>query len=111
MALLRTRSYVQLLVLAGLIGIPVSAVAYGYLKLVGVLQNWLFTTLPKELGFAGTPVWWPLAPAGGGRGAGGGDHHLPPGDRGPQAGRGVQGRRVRPRPSSCRASFWPRWPR
>ncbi len=60
MALLRTRSYLQLLVLAGLVGIPVSAVAYGYLKLVGVLQNWLFTTLPKELGFAATPLWWPL---------------------------------------------------
>ena len=60
MAMLRTRSYLQLLVLAGLVGIPVSAVAYGYLKLVGVLQNWLFTSLPKELGFAGTPLWWPL---------------------------------------------------
>ncbi len=50
----------QLLVLAALLGVPVSAIAYGYLKLVGVLQNWLFGSLPKELGFAGTPAWWPL---------------------------------------------------
>jgi H+/Cl- antiporter ClcA len=60
MAMLRTRSYVQLLVLAALLGIPVSAVAYFFLKLVAVLQNWIFTSLPKELGFAGTPVWWSL---------------------------------------------------
>jgi H+/Cl- antiporter ClcA len=60
MDLLRTRSYAQLLVLAGLIGIPVSAVAYGYLKLVGLLQNWLFNALPKEFGLKGTPLWWPL---------------------------------------------------
>ena len=37
-----------------------SAVAYGFLKLVGLLQNWIFLSLPKELGFAGAPVWWPL---------------------------------------------------
>jgi H+/Cl- antiporter ClcA len=60
MALLRTRSYVQLLVLAALIGVPVSGIAYGYLKLVALLQNWIFTDLPKQIGFVGTPVWWPL---------------------------------------------------
>jgi H+/Cl- antiporter ClcA len=60
MAMLRTRSYTQLLVLAALIGIPVSAVAYFFLKLVGLLQNWVFSSIPKEVGFAGTPAWWPL---------------------------------------------------
>ena len=60
MDLVRSRSYVQLLVLAGLIGVPVSAVAYGFLKLVGLLQGWLFESVPKELGFSGTPAWWPL---------------------------------------------------
>ncbi len=59
-ALIRSRGYVALLVLAAIIGIPVSAVAYGFLKLVDVLQVWLFTDLPKELGFHGTPPWWPL---------------------------------------------------
>ncbi len=60
MAMLRSRSYVQILVLAALIGVPVSVVAYFFLKLVALLQDWTFTSLPKELGFAGTPAWWPL---------------------------------------------------
>jgi len=60
--LLRSRSYVQLLVLAALIGIPISAVAYFYLALVSKLQHWVFTSLPTGLGFHGTPVWWPVLP-------------------------------------------------
>jgi H+/Cl- antiporter ClcA len=60
MAMLRSRSYLQLLVLAAVIGAPVSALAYGFLKLVGLLQEWLFASLPEKLGFAGTPAWWPL---------------------------------------------------
>jgi hypothetical protein len=59
-ATLRTRSYVQLLILAAVIGVPVSAIAYGFLKFIGLLQNWIFLSLPKELGLAGAPVWWPL---------------------------------------------------
>ncbi len=61
-ALLRSRGYVALLVLAAIIGVPVSAVAYGFLKLVDVLQKWIFTELPAELGFHGEPPWWPLLP-------------------------------------------------
>ncbi|MGO8872358.1 MAG: chloride channel protein [Acidimicrobiales bacterium] len=60
MAMLKSRSYVRLLVLAALLGAPISAVAYGYLKLVSLLQTWLFSSLPKWLGFAGIPAWWPL---------------------------------------------------
>lgn len=60
LALLRSRSYVQLLVVAALIGVPVSAVAYGFLKLVAWLQEELFTDLPKTLGFDAAPTWWPL---------------------------------------------------
>jgi H+/Cl- antiporter ClcA len=60
LAMLKTRSYVQLLVIAAIIGVPVSALAFGFLKLVSLLQGWLFSSLPKALGFAGTPVWWPL---------------------------------------------------
>jgi H+/Cl- antiporter ClcA len=60
LAMLKTRSYVQLLVIAAIIGVPVSAVAFGFLKLVSLLQGWLFSSLPTALGFAGTPVWWPL---------------------------------------------------
>jgi H+/Cl- antiporter ClcA len=58
--LLRSRSYVQLLVIAAVLGVPVSAAAYGFLKLVSYLQQEIFTHLPHGLGFAGEPVWWPL---------------------------------------------------
>jgi H+/Cl- antiporter ClcA len=59
-ALLRSRAYVRLLVLAALIGVPVSAAAYGFLKLVAWLQETLFTDLPEWLGFDAPPTWWPL---------------------------------------------------
>jgi H+/Cl- antiporter ClcA len=58
--LLRSRSYVQLLVLAALLGLPVAAAAYGFLKLVAWLQEELFTDLPEGLGFDAPPTWWPL---------------------------------------------------
>jgi H+/Cl- antiporter ClcA len=51
---------VQLLILAAIIGVPVSAVAYGFLKLVSALQTLFFTDLPKDLGFDSAPTWWPL---------------------------------------------------
>src|ERR1022692_3501120 len=59
-ALLRSKSYLILLVVAALLGIPVSAAAYGYLALVSYLQKELFTRLPHGLGFASEPLWWPL---------------------------------------------------
>jgi H+/Cl- antiporter ClcA len=60
LALLRSRSYVQLLLLAALLGIPVSALAYGFLKLVDALQTEMFQDLPKQLGYDSVPAWWPL---------------------------------------------------
>jgi H+/Cl- antiporter ClcA len=62
LALLRSRSYLALLVLAALIGVPVSAAAYFFLALVSKLQEWIFTDLPKDLGFHGEPLWWPIPP-------------------------------------------------
>jgi H+/Cl- antiporter ClcA len=47
-------------VLAAIIGVPVSALAYGFLKLVNELQTAFFTSLPKDLGFAAVPAWWPV---------------------------------------------------
>ena len=49
-----------MLILAALIGVPVSAVAYGFLKLIGLLQGWIFQSIPKDLGLTPVPVWWPL---------------------------------------------------
>jgi hypothetical protein len=60
LALLRSRGYLKLLVLAALTGIPVSAVAYGFLALVTELQDVLFDDLPGPLGFDTPPTWWPV---------------------------------------------------
>ena len=62
LALLRSRSYLALLVLAAIIGVPVSVVAYFFLALVSKMQGWIFTDLPKGLGFHGEPLWWPIPP-------------------------------------------------
>ena len=58
--LLRSRSYIVLLVFGAVIGIPVAVVAYYFLKLVSECQQWVFVTLPIDLGFDSTPTWWPL---------------------------------------------------
>ena len=62
LALLRSRSYLALLILAAIVGVPVSAAAYFFLALVSKLQGWVFTSLPKGLGFQSEPVWWPILP-------------------------------------------------
>ena len=58
--LLRSRGYVQILILAAITGLPISAAAYGFLALVEHLQDWLFTDLPESLGYDAAPTWWPL---------------------------------------------------
>jgi len=62
LALLRSRSYIALLVIAAIIGAPVSAAAYFFLALVSKLQGWIFTDLPKGVGFHSEPLWWPVLP-------------------------------------------------
>ncbi len=59
-AVLRSRSYLALLAMAAIIGVPISAIAWGFLALVSKLQGWLYTSLPSGLGFHGEPPWWPL---------------------------------------------------
>jgi H+/Cl- antiporter ClcA len=61
-ALLKQRNYVGLLLLGALIGVPVAAASYFFLKGVNASQHWVFTSLPDELGFNGEPIWWPLIP-------------------------------------------------
>ncbi|POH68648.1 MULTISPECIES: chloride channel protein [Cryobacterium] len=60
LAVIRSRGYLRILLLAGLIGVPVSIAAYGFLALVDWLQEYLFTELPGVLGFADVPLWWPF---------------------------------------------------
>lgn len=57
--LIRSRRYLVLLVLAAVLGVPISAAAYGFLLLVTRLQDLLYTDLPRALGFSGEPIWWP----------------------------------------------------
>ena len=59
-ARLRDPAYIRLLVLAAVLGVPISAAAYGFLALISYLQQELFTDLPHGLGFTTAPAWWPL---------------------------------------------------
>jgi len=59
-AILKSRGYLALLGFGAIIGIPVATVAYFFLKWVTDAQQYFFTTLPKDLGFASEPTWWPL---------------------------------------------------
>jgi H+/Cl- antiporter ClcA len=60
MAVLRSRAYIRLLIVAAILGVPISAAAYGFLALVNYLQQELFTHLPHGLGLSTVPAWWPL---------------------------------------------------
>ena len=59
-ALLRSPQYLKLLLLAAIIGVPVSAASYGFLAVVDQLQTAFFETIPHDLGFDTTPNWWPV---------------------------------------------------
>ncbi len=60
LSVVRSPAYLRALVLAAIIGVPVSMVAYGFLALVDWLQTALFEDLPGTLGFDTVPFWWPL---------------------------------------------------
>jgi len=61
-AVLRTKKYLALLILAAVLGVVISFLIYWLLKLIADIQAWVFTDLPKGLGFHGEPSWWPLLP-------------------------------------------------
>jgi H+/Cl- antiporter ClcA len=60
LAVIRSRAYIAALVLAAILGIPVSAVAYGFLALVAAIQKFLFTSLPNQILGSPAPAWWPV---------------------------------------------------
>jgi H+/Cl- antiporter ClcA len=62
LAMMRSRAYLGLLVLATVLGVPIAAAAFGFLKLTDLVQQWAFTDIPRALGFTSAPTWWPLAP-------------------------------------------------
>ncbi len=59
-ALIRSREYIGLLVVAGIIGIVVSVVGWLFLEAVTGLQDWVYRELPRALGFDITPAWWAI---------------------------------------------------
>ena len=59
-ALLRTKNYRVLLVLAAVIGVLVSLASWGYLELIHYIQQWVYKDLPSALSLAPVPSWWPL---------------------------------------------------
>src|SRR4051812_12233689 len=62
LAVMRSRAYLGALALAVVLGVPIAAAAFGFLKLTSLTQRWAFTDLPQALGHSTAPVWWPLLP-------------------------------------------------
>src|SRR4051794_1850656 len=60
LAVIRSKPYLAALVLAAILGIPISAVAYGFLALVSKIQEYLFDDLPSDLFANDVPAWWPV---------------------------------------------------
>ncbi len=58
--LLKSNSYLALLVIGAIIGVPVATFAYFFLKVVAEAQQYVFTTLPADLGLHPVPAWWPV---------------------------------------------------
>ena len=48
-AVIRSKRYIGALALAAILGIPISAVAYGFLALVAAMQRFLFSDLPNQM--------------------------------------------------------------
>jgi len=59
-AVIRSKRYLTALILAGILGIPISAVAYGFLALVATIQRYLFVELPTQVTGGPAPAWWPV---------------------------------------------------
>jgi H+/Cl- antiporter ClcA len=57
---LHSPGYLKLLLLAGLLGIPLSVTAFGFLVGVHELEHVVWHTLPHELGYDHVPAWWPI---------------------------------------------------
>lgn len=59
-AVVRSRAYLSLVLLAALLGAPISVLAYGFLALVSATQEALFRDLPQQVFAGGVPAWWPV---------------------------------------------------
>jgi H+/Cl- antiporter ClcA len=57
---IRSKTYLSALILAAILGVPISAVSYGFLALVDKIQTYVFTDLPGQILDGAAPAWWPL---------------------------------------------------
>jgi H+/Cl- antiporter ClcA len=56
----RGRGYLVLLLVAALIGVPISVIAFGFVAAVEQLEHLVWDSLPSALGFAEPPAWWAI---------------------------------------------------
>ena len=61
---LHDRGYLMLLLVVALLGIPLSAAAFGFLAAVHWLEHLVWETWPHDLGYAELPAWWPILTVG-----------------------------------------------
>jgi H+/Cl- antiporter ClcA len=61
---LHSPGYLRLLLVAALLGIPLSVVAFGFLVAVHELEHVVWHSLPTELGFDHPPAWWAIVTLG-----------------------------------------------
>ncbi|WP_247826511.1 hypothetical protein [Arthrobacter antioxidans] len=59
-AVIRSRSYIAALVLAAVLGVPISIIAYGFLASVATIQQFVFVGLPDQVLGGAAPAWWPV---------------------------------------------------
>jgi H+/Cl- antiporter ClcA len=59
-SIMRSRRFLGLLVLAAIVGVVASLVAWGFLELTRELQVWVYEDLPDALGYDKAPTWWPI---------------------------------------------------
>jgi H+/Cl- antiporter ClcA len=59
-AVIRSKPYLAALIFAAILGIPVSAIAYGFLALVSKIQHYVFDDLPTQVIGGPAPAWWPV---------------------------------------------------
>jgi hypothetical protein len=60
LAMLRSRRYLLVLVVAGILGVPLSVAAYWFLVFASDLQRWVFMVLPSGFGYDTAPSWWSI---------------------------------------------------
>ena len=61
---LHSRGYLRVLFVASVLGIPISALAFGFLAAVHKLEHLVWHSLPESLGYDVPPPWWPVAAIG-----------------------------------------------